>query len=356
MAIIVGLTDQQRRMLIDTRQLWEAWRVARERRRSFSGSLSWKTSKGHEYLVKIASGSRARVRKMTSLGPRSDLTELTKTSFERGRDEAEKRFKTISIRLGEQSRLNRAVGIGRVPIVAAKILRRMDGEGLLGRNCIVAGTNALYAYESSAGVMIERSLLETGDLDLLLEARARLRLTLRGAEPSKIIDILKSADSSFEKAANGSSNAANAAGYLVELIKAEPRPPWKEERSALGEDDLQAAAIRNMRWVLNAPRFEAVAVGEDGAPVPIAAPDPRAFAVYKLWMGQRDPTRDPVKRDRDVGQAYAVAEIVREYLPNLPFTQSELQMFPEEVRRLAVDSGLIRSPSKPDVADPFFST
>jgi nucleotidyltransferase-like protein len=119
--------------------------------------------------------------------------------------------------------------------------------------------------------MIERSLMETGDLDLLLEARARLRLTLRGAEPSKIIDILKSADSSFEKAANGSSNAANAAGYLVELIKAEPRPSWKEERSALGEDDLQAAAIRNMRWVLNAPRFEVVAVGEDGAPVPIAA-------------------------------------------------------------------------------------
>jgi hypothetical protein len=94
-------------------------------------------------------------------------------------------------------------------------------------------------------------------------------------------------------------------------------------------------------------------------PSPVAeavAPDPRAFAVYKLWMGQRDPTRDPVKRGRDVGQAYAVAEIVQEYLPNLPFTKAELQMFPEEVRRLAVDSGLIRSPSTPDVADTFFST
>jgi len=355
MAEIAPMNDQQRRMLVDTRQLWEAWRDAGARRVHHAGALSWKTTKGRAYLVKAYNDPRTHVRKMTSLGPRSDETERMKAAFDQGRAEAKERFAAMSARLAEQGRLNRAVGLGRVPPIAARVLRRLDGEGLLGRNCLVAGTNAIYAYEAAAGVMVGRGLLATGDLDILLDARARLRLTLEGAVPGRIVDVLKAADRSFQLADNAPFRAVNADGYAVELIKAAPTPHWKAEPAGLAEDDLRAAEIDNIRWLLNAPRFDSVAIGEDGMPVPMAVPDPRAFAVYKLWMGLKDPARDPVKRPRDVGQAHLVAQIVRAYLPHLPFAEEHLLMFPEDVRAFATAHGLTGLPPPPDVPDPFFT-
>ena len=38
-----------------------------------------------------------------------------------------------------------------MPTIAARILRALDQAGLLGKHIIVAGTNALYAYETATG-------------------------------------------------------------------------------------------------------------------------------------------------------------------------------------------------------------
>ncbi len=64
---------------------------------------------------------------------------------------------------------------------------------------VVAGTNAIYGYEAAAGVHVGGEYLATGDLDILLDARAKLKLTLDGDEPRPIIDVLKAADTSFRQ-------------------------------------------------------------------------------------------------------------------------------------------------------------
>lgn len=328
-------------MLIDTGQLWEAWKANEKKRASYSGSLVWQTQGPGRYLVKYLNDSKAGQRKTRSLGPHSAETERLYEEFQRGRDEARTTAASLRQRIAAQARLNEAVGIARVPDLPARILRRLDREGLLGRNVFVVGTNAIYAYEAAAGAFVERDLLATGDLDILYDARARLKLAVDGSEPRGILKILKATDRSFQPVGDGSFRASNDQGYFVDLINATPSPPWRDEADSIEAGDLAAASILNMRWVANAPRFQAVAIGEDGAPVPIACPDPRAFALYKLWMATQDPSREVVKRARDRAQAEAVAALVRERMPNLPFEPEHLTCFPLEainVARAQVDS------------------
>lgn len=334
---IVEMDNNMRRMLVDTHQLWDAFGEAWRRRQSFEGGLTWKKSGGHEYLIRIYADIVSKSKKQTSLGVRSPETERIFSEFKAGKEEAADRMKSLTRRLDDQSRLNKAVRLGRVPTVAARILRLLDRVGLLGRNVTVSGTNSLFAYEAAAGVLLERGLMATDDLDLLMEARAHLKLSGEGLDANGLLGLLQKIDRSFTKSSS-TFRAVNKDGFYVDLIKAQPTPPWRDERETFGEKtDLEAASIPNMRWVANAPKFKSIAVAEDGMPVPLVCPDPRAFALYKLWMGTKDPTRDPVKRVRDVAQAEAVARIVHHYLPQYPFEPEHLSSFPKAAIELAGD-------------------
>jgi hypothetical protein len=340
---LTEINNNMRRMLIDTRQLWSAYRDIWKRRQSYQGGMAWKHVNQAQYLIRIYSDIASKAKKQTSLGPRTPETERIYSEFREGKHAASERLASLSRRLEEQARLNKAIGIDRVPTMASRILRLLDRAGLLGYNVIVAGTYSLFAYESAAGVQIERDHLTTDDLDLLLDARVRLKLTAEGLDERGLLGLLHKVDRSFEKSSS-TFRAVNRDGFSVDLIKAQPTPPWKNERDSLGSTgDLEASAIPNMRWIANAPKFEAIAVGEDGMPVPIICADPRAFALYKLWMGTQDPTRDPVKRPRDIAQAETVAAIVHRWLPHLPFETEHLACFPKAARDLANKT-----------ADPFF--
>jgi hypothetical protein len=336
------MTLEQRRQIIDTSQVWDAWTAARRRSRSYLGSMGWKRQNGQDYLVRQFSEGRAR--KARSLGPRSPETERVLEEFTAGKLAAKDAVKRTGARLDLFARLNRALGLARVPLPAAKIARALERAGLLGSKLFIIGTNAVFAYEAAAGVFVESAILATGDLDFLLDARAVLRLTAEGEVPS-LIDILREVDRSFEPVQRQGFRAVNADGYYVDLVKAPPSDVIfsKEPDSLGGEYDLQASHVPNMRWIANAPRFTATCIGADGYPVPMACPDPRAFALYKLWMGTRDVTREPAKRARDIAQAYAVAEIVNGHLPGLPFEPEHLSCFPLRVAQLGEEAALYRS-------------
>lgn len=328
-----SMSLEQRRQLVDTRQLWDGWDAARERLIRHQGSMAWRTAGGHEYLARL--DGPAHRRRTRSLGRRSPETERVCSEFIEGKQQAREAVQRMGERLAGMARVNRALGLARVPLAAAKIMRVLHRRGVLGRNVVIVGTNAVYAYEAAAGVFVASDMLATGDLDILLDARRKLRL--RGnEEPPGLLDMLRDADRSFAVVGARGFRAVNRDGYQVDLIKPMPKDVLvSQEPDAIGgADDLQAAHIPNMRWVANAPKFEAVAVGEDGMPVPMACPDPRAFALYKLWMGTQDRTRDPLKRARDVEQAHAVAGIVHEHLPLLAFEPEHLACFPKQAADL----------------------
>ncbi|HEY0131281.1 MAG TPA: GSU2403 family nucleotidyltransferase fold protein, partial [Allosphingosinicella sp.] len=79
------------------------------------------------------------------------------------------------------------------------------------------------------------------------------------------------------------------------------------------------------------PQVENVVVDERGFPLRISAPDPRAFALHKLWLSERL-DRDPLKRRRDARQAAAVSAAVLRYLPQLRFDDEALNALPQALR------------------------
>jgi hypothetical protein len=300
---------EQRRRLVDASQLFESWREAdRDYRHSFRGTMRWKTINGKSYLYRMNGKSGA------SLGPRTTATEKIKAAYDEQRARLRQRIDGFEKIMRDTARLNRAMNLGRMPTTAAKILRKLDREGLLGEHLFVVGTHSLFAYEAAAGVTFGTGLTATADIDLLWDTRRRLSLALADARKEGVLGLLRKVDHSFAPRVGGY-RATNDEGYDVDLI----RPLAKNEMASMpkklgqGNDDLEAAAILGLDWLLHAPKFERVIIGADGLPLRICCIDPRAFALHKLWLSKRH-DRDPIRRARDREQAQAVAFIARDYL------------------------------------------
>lgn len=324
------LNGDQRREAVNTQQRFAAYREADERARGYRGSMGWKKIRGQDYLVR-SYYDKSGVRRQTSLGLRSRETEAIKRDYERGRAEARERLKGLKSVMDRQAAVNRALGLGRVPVAGAKIMRALDRAGMLGAGIRILGTNAIYAYESAAGVRVDPGLTATDDIDLLFDARRRLTfITDDNVSQPSLLHLLQKADPDFRRSSR-KFQAANREGYLVDLIKPLRDPPWTKEKAQIGgSDDLFAAEIEGLAWHESAPRFEAVAIDERGEPCRIVTSDPRVWAAHKLWLSKRM-DRDAIKRRNDRAQAQVVGALVARYMPNLPYHADELRMLPKRV-------------------------
>ena len=142
----------------------------------------------------------------------------------------------------------------------------------------------MYAYEASAGSHFLLELLASGDVDLLYDARRKKIVVSEKLDGNGLLGLLKKADKTFECVRENGYRAANA----------------------------------GLQWLLNSPKLDTVAIDEDGWPVPMRVPDPRAFALHKAWLSGL-PTREPLKKPRDLDQARAVAQLVQDQMPQLSF-------------------------------------
>ncbi|MDP2409852.1 MAG: nucleotidyltransferase domain-containing protein [Pseudolabrys sp.] len=325
------LTGAQRRQLIDTQQVFATWRAAKsDRERRFSGGMRWAKRGKTEYLLR-KTGKRE-----TSIGVRSAELELIYDAFITGRAENRDRLHNLKERLDAIAPVNLAMGIGRVPRIAADILRSCDDAGLLGQQLFVVGTNALFAYEALAGTFVASDLVASGDIDLLFDARQRLSVAVIDLRQAGLIGLLQKTDRSFAPFRPRRYRAANRDGYMVDLIRPEPRDVFRDKLPA-GltnlPDDMEGAPIFGLAWLVNTQKVETVAIDERGYPVRIVAIDPRAFALHKAWVSRR-PDREPLKAHRDLEQAKAAADIAVRYL-RLPFDTQVLDALPSALRRMA---------------------
>lgn len=333
--ILLLYNSDQRREFVNTQQRFKAWTEAKKRRDETRGSMVWTKSKGTEYLARSAYDKRG-VRRQSSLGPRSPDTERLKAQFEQSRQEAEDRLRAITEALDRQIAVNRALGLGRLPQTAAKILRSIENAGLLGAGLRVVGTNALYAYEASAGVFLDPGVTSTGDIDLLFDNRRSIHFIANDdVTDQTLMRALRDADKSFDLTGQAY-RASNKEGYLVDLIKPLRDPPWRDDSSRLSEagEDLAAAEIEGLVWLENAPLFESIVIDERGAPATMSTIDPRIFVAHKLWLSTRD-GREPIKKARDAEQAAVVAQLVTQYMPHLRYNADEMLMLPKDIAKAA---------------------
>lgn len=332
-----SITEAQTRQQIDAEQAYAAWEDASAKAAAYAGGMHWKTVAGKQYLYK----SMDRRGNAKSLGARSAETEGILRHFSEQKELSKSRLRSLSDTLATHARINAALRLGSAPGIVADLCRRLAQAGLLGRSLIVIGTNSLLAYEALAGVRFDRDIMATTDIDFLWDHKARVRLAAIDSEAGagtapKLLSILQDVDKSFQIVRGQSFRAANDKGYMVDLIRQMPNPPWRDEPDRFfADDDLIATDIWNMKWLLNAPRVRQTAIALNGTMFPICAPDPRAYAMFKLWLSQSD-ERNPLKKSRDLAQAQALARLIEDRLPHLAKQWQHITSFPAGVARDAV--------------------
>jgi len=320
------LSNQQRLHQVNSEQLFENYRSALGQAAAYTYGMRWKMVRSTEYLFR----DKDRRGNGKSLGPRSAETEALLGAFSAGRGVAQERLKLITEKIQEQARLNKALRLNRVPRVVARVLRELDRAGLYDSFTVI-GTQALYAYEAAGGAHFMLELLASGDVDLLYDARQKMTVVSDKLDGEGLLGLLKKADKTFECVRENGYRAANAGQFMVDLVVA-PRGMQDSESITFAESDLVATEVPGLQWLLNSPKLEAVAMDEDGWPVPMRVPDPRAFAMHKVWLS-RLPEREPIKKPRDLEQAQAVAKLVQAEMPHLSF-ETTLTSLHGDVRKL----------------------
>lgn len=333
------LSPSQAKSFVDLEQAHLACQDTLTKMSSYTGGMHWKTIGGKQYLYRTLDG-RGNAK---SLGPRSPETETLHEQFHQRRADLELRLVAQRQRLDEQKRMAKALRIGSAPRVLGEICKALNERGLMGRNILVIGTNALYAYESLAGVRFQSDVTATQDVDLLFKHQSRLVAVARDLGPDGLIGVLRAVDKTFEISETQAFRAINANGYMVDLIRQTPKPPWRPEPHNLGEkDDFVATDISNMDWMLSSPRLRQLVVADNGAPFEMEVPDPRAFMMFKFWLSQQ-PDREPIKRRRDAAQAQSVRQLLVERLPQFPVISEAMTAFPASL----VDSCCESDPDAP---------
>ena len=319
------LSAEQRRIAVDAAQLYEHLIELQAERQKLNGGLYWKRVAGHEYLVRITDrtgGNR-------SLGPRSTETEQVYREFTETKRDLSARIQSIGEEVARQAKFCVAASVNRVPRLAADIVRSLDGSGLLGSHLIILGSHAMYAYEMAAGVQLKAGLLQTEDLDTLLNTKSEIELagSIRSAG---LLGILQDVDATFKPQRKRSFRAVNAKGFMVDLIRAPIDQTGGLALTSIGSgDDLVADQLRGLEWLTALPPMTQIVIADNGFPVRFVVPEPRVFALHKLWVSLQ-PTRDPIKRKRDLHQAEAVVQLALDYF-NFKFDNAAIKALPAEL-------------------------
>lgn len=302
----IELSDNTSRQVIDSTTVFNEFMRVKAQARPYAGGMYWKRQGEYEYLVKTQPDNRQR-----RVGPRSPETEKIYAEFTARKRELGARLKSLRDALTDAERLNKALKAGRVPNVVVTVLQTLEDAGL-SQHFTVVGTHALYAYEAAAGVRIVQGALATQDVDLLWDARKRVRfMSDIGRLGSSLLRVLQQADATFVRKEGQLETAINAKGFEVDFLRRQPEGDDPHPlRFSDDEDDLWPVQAVRASVLTNAPRFEHVVISATGRMTLMRTIAPQAFIEFKRWMVAQVPQRLESKRRRDLRQADIVQALL----------------------------------------------
>ncbi len=304
------LPDNAARQLIDSTTVFGEFIRVQAQARQYAGGMYWKRQGDYEYLVKTQPDGR-----QSRVGTRSAETEAAYEAFTKRKREVEERLRSLRAALKDAERLNKALKVGRVPSPVLAVLQALEDAGL-GEHFTVVGTHTLYAYEMAAGVRIVQGALATQDVDLLWDARKRVRfMTDLKTLGTSMLGVLQKVDPTFERKEGQNETAINAKGFEVDFLRRQPEGDDPHPfRFSDDEGDLWPVQAVRASVLTNAPRFEHVVVSATGRMVLMRTIAPQSFVEFKRWMAGKAPRRPELKRRRDLRQAQIVQALLDEGL------------------------------------------
>lgn len=314
MAVIQPFTSEQERALINMRQRYEAWIAAERQLFALPYDLRRKKIGEYEYLYEIFDRSG----NGKSLGRMDQDKQIQLDEFKAAKSALKERRDGAREMLNESSRIARALRLPMISADAGPILREADRRSLLGSHLLVIGTNAMVAYAIEAAGTFRDVPDETEDFDLAWAAE-------EAEEGTRLWDMLKAVDPTFTINTEREFQARNAKAYEVELLIA----PSRVETLGL-KDRPRPVPLPEQEWLLPGRRVDQVVPCRDGTPARIVAPDPRWFALHKLWLGAQA-KRDPLKRRKDTVQGMALLDGIAEAMPHYPLDGAFTESLPRDL-------------------------
>jgi hypothetical protein len=316
------LNDEQLRGLANAAQLYEGWREVVRELSQLPGGMYWRVINSKEYLYRYAK-SPAGTQTTKSLGPKSPTAEETYDDFKKQKQDLEERRAGIESRFREFAPAWRALRLPAIDRVAGNVLRALDHADFVGKSIQVVGTYALKAYEVEAASSFAAGMDATEDLDFTLSADEK---TADADLPRRMLLTLKQADSTFIVSPRSASTVVNKNGYKIDLLTSEQAAekfssarPWRPQ------------VLEGQEWLALGQRVSAVLIDFDGWPVALTAPDPRYFALHKIWLSKR-PGRPAIKRTKDQRQGEALLQAIKDYMPHYPLDEQFKQSLPQPLK------------------------
>lgn len=313
MVALTPFTDEQARALINLRQHYETWRDAERASRALPYDLRRKNVAGREYLYEIADRSG----NGRSLGPWNDQMAARFEAYRREKAGLKDRLARTRERLAESGRIARALRLPQLVSDPGPILREADCRGMLDGQLLVVGTNCLLAYQQETVAIFDLPD-ETIDFDLAWAGEEQ-------PAGAPVWELLKAVDPTFTVNTEREFQARNSKAYEVELLAAPSR------FATLGRRERpRPIPLPEQEWLLLGKPVDQVVPCRDGTGARLVVPDPRWFALHKLWLGSQA-KRNPLKRRKDLRQGDAVLDAVEEAMPQYPLDDAFIAAIPPEL-------------------------
>jgi len=305
-------SDEQARALVNLHPRYEALIEAERELARLPYNLVRKRVGEREYLYEAID----RLNNGKSLGPMTPELEQRLAEYRATKRDLQDRRNNALELVRESGRMARPLRLPMLSSAAGEVLRELDRRGLLGTALLVVGTSCLPAYSLEAGGTIAEAPDETEDFDLAWVAD-------EPSEEAALWAALKAVDPTFTVNTEREFQARNAKAYEVELLVAPSRAATMH-----GLERPRPVPLPEQEWLLPGRRVDQVVPCRDGTAARLVVPDPRWFALHKLWLADK-PSRNPLKRDKDRKQGIAILDAVSESMPHYPLDAEFARALPD---------------------------
>lgn len=309
-------SDEQARVIVNLDQAYHVWMDALRTLNDMPYNMRIKEVSGREYLYEVTD----RRGSMKSKGPIDPEKQAEFDQYKTEKAELKDRLALSKETLTEQSSLYRALRLPMLPADAGKILREADRLRFLGDQAMVVGTNALIAYALEANGFIRDAPQETMDFDMALTG-----LNADEDRPT-LWKVLKETDMTYSVNTERPFQARNAKAYEVEILSAPSRIGGQ-----IAQDRPRPIPLPEQEWLLNGRWVDRVVGVRDGEAARMVVPDPRWFALQKLWMAEK-PERDPQKKPKDHKQGTALLDAVWLTMRHYPMDNTFFEELPDALK------------------------
>ncbi|MGH8680844.1 MAG: GSU2403 family nucleotidyltransferase fold protein [Burkholderiales bacterium] len=321
----MAFNTEQRRQLQNLLQFYETWKEVSRNLAQLRGGMYWRVINSKEYLYKYVTSSG--IKQSTSIGPKTPETEVIAEDFQQAKKDLQERLEAIKGRINTLAPITRVLNLPAIDETAGKILRALDQVDRVGKNILVIGTCAMTAYEMTAETRFAEGFDATEDLDLTIVVDPDNPSD--SDLPRRLLLTLKEVDKSFVVSHSSSKTVVNKRGYRVDLLMSnELAPamqrsmPWKPE------------ALEGQEWLALGTPVRQILVDLNGWPVLVTAPDPRYFALHKLWLSKRPKRIREGKAPKDAAQGKMLLKAIQEFMPHYPIDDEFIQLLPSALRQI----------------------